>query len=155
MAEWAIPFNVMTVLPKSFHLNVSAAHFKWNILWKNLLVWNWGGGTQTQYKKSYRDVPQIWVAKSASWNINDPLSNAKFGTVYEWVDFSKKVPNLSQNWLKFKEICEKSGNFGQNLAQNYAKLVYEWSFFVGKMVYMVHFQIPSGTSLPTMRPPCM
>ena len=27
----------------------------------------------TQYKKSSRDVPPTWVAKSASWNINDPL----------------------------------------------------------------------------------
>ena len=35
--------------------------------------------------------------------------------VYEWVNFSK----LSQNWLKFKKILEKLGDFAQNLANWY------------------------------------
>ena len=33
----------------------------------------------TQYKRPYRDVPQTWVPKSASWFINDPFFYAKFG----------------------------------------------------------------------------
>ena len=43
----------------------------------------WGmqslGVGSTQYKRPYRDVPPTWVAKSASWYLNDPLKNAKFG----------------------------------------------------------------------------
>ena len=33
----------------------------------------------TQYKRLYGDVPPTWVAKSASWYINDPLFCAKCG----------------------------------------------------------------------------
>ena len=32
--------------------------------------------------------------------------------------FFKIFPNLNQNWLKFKKLLEKSGDFGQILAQN-------------------------------------
>ena len=34
--------------------------------------------------------------------------------------FFKIWPHMSQNWLKFKKILEKIGNFVQNLAQNWA-----------------------------------
>ena len=70
-----------------------------------------------------------------------PVWNAKSGI---WMGrFFKIWPNLSQNWLKFKKILEKIGNFVQNLAQNWAnwymngllKLVFVW----------VYFQIHGGT----------
>ena len=37
------------------------------------------GELRTQYKRHYGDKPPTWVAKSASWCMNDPLQNAKFG----------------------------------------------------------------------------
>ena len=42
--------------------------------------------------------------------------------VYEWVIFFQKFYKIqmSQYWLKLKKIWTKSGNFGQNLAQNWA-----------------------------------
>ena len=43
------------------------------------------GGGGTQYKRLYGDVPPTWVAKSASWYLNDPLKTQNL--VYEWVDF--------------------------------------------------------------------
>ena len=30
-------------------------------------------GVGIQYKRPYKDVPPTWVAKSASWYMNDPL----------------------------------------------------------------------------------
>ena len=45
--------------------------------------------------------------------------------------FFKSSPNLSQNWLKFKKILEKSGDFDQTLAKNW--LVYEWVAFSWKI----------------------
>ena len=56
-----------------------------------------------------------WVAKSASWHMNDPLKNAKIGYMNGLI-FQK----FCQNWLKFKKILEKLGDFAQNLAQNWA-----------------------------------
>ena len=59
-------------------------------------------------------VPQIWVAKSASWYLNDHLSNAK---MWNFVHtqcmgrFFQNLPYMSQNWLKFKESLEKSGDW--------------------------------------------
>ena len=38
-----------------------------------------GGVGGTQYKRPYGDVLPTWAAKSASWYMNDPLKNAKFG----------------------------------------------------------------------------
>ena len=43
--------------------------------------------------------------------------------------FFKIFPNLSQNWLKFKETFDKSGDFAQNLD----RLVYEWVTFSWKI----------------------
>ena len=37
-------------------------------------------------------------------------------------------PNL-RNWLKFKKILEKSGDFAQNLAKKLGQLVYKWVTF--------------------------
>ena len=56
----------------------------------------WEGGTQ--YKRPYKDVPPTWVAKSASWSLNDLLFYAKFG---KWMGkffnyFLKLKPNLAQ-----------------------------------------------------------
>ena len=80
--------------------------------WKKLPPHPGGGGTQ--YRRPYGDVPQTWVAKSAFWYMNDPLFDAKFDI---WMGYFVKIfPNFSQNWLKFKKIWKKLGNFGQNLA---------------------------------------
>ena len=46
--------------------------------------------------------------------------------------FFKIFPNLSQNWLKFKKILEKSGDFAQNLAQNWADWYMNGSLFLEK-----------------------
>ena len=46
------------------------------------------GTTVVQECATNRDVPQTWIAKSASWYINDLLFYAKFG-MSEWVDFYK------------------------------------------------------------------
>ena len=63
--------------------------------------------------------------------------------VYEWVDFSKFGQILSQNWLKFKKILEKIGNFVQNLAQNWAGWYMNGLLFLEKLVFVwVYFQIP-------------
>ena len=63
--------------------------------------------------------------------------------VYDWVDFFKIWPNLSQNWLKFKKILEKIGNFVQNLAQNWVDWFMNGLRFLEKVVFVwVYFQIP-------------
>ena len=63
--------------------------------------------------------------------------------------FFKIWPNLSQNWLKFKKILEKIGNFVQNLAQNWANWYMNGLLFLEKLVFvLVYFQIHGGTSLP-------
>ena len=56
--------------------------------------------------------------------------------------FIKIFPNLSQNWLKFKKICKKSGEFAQNWYVNE-------SLFLEKLVFvLVYFQI-SRRHVPT------
>ena len=63
--------------------------------------------------------------------------------------FFKIWPNLSQNWLKFKKILEKIGNFVQNLAQNWADWYMNGLLFLEKLVFVwVYFQIP-GQHIPT------
>ena len=74
--------------------------------------------------------------------------------VYEWPLIRCKIwymngtifkiwPNLSQNWLKFKKILEKIGNFVQNLAQNRADWYMNGLLFLEKLVFVwVYFQIP-------------
>ena len=62
-----------------------------------------GGGTR--YKIPYGDVPPKWVAKSASLYLNDPLKTQNL--VFEWVDFFKILPNLSQKFCKNREIFLK------------------------------------------------
>ena len=50
--------------------------------------------------------------------------------------FFKIFPNLSQNWLKFKKIFEKSGDFAQNLGKfgpKLCRLVYKWVTFSWKI----------------------
>ena len=52
---------------------------------------------------------------------------------FEWVHFSK----FSQTWLKFKKILEKSGDFAQSLAQNWADWYINGSLFLlEKLVYL-------------------
>ena len=54
--------------------------------------------------------------------------------VYEWVDFSKFSQIWAHaNWLKFKKILEKAGDFDQNSAQKLGRLVYEWVIFLEKL----------------------
>ena len=55
----------------------------------------------------------------------------------------QKFRNLSQNWLKFKKILEKSGDFVQNLAKNWTDWYMNGSLFLEKLVFVwVYFQIP-------------
>ena len=56
--------------------------------------------------------------------------------VYEWVDFFKSSLNLSQNWLKFKKILEKSGDFAQNLAKYWTDWYMNGSLFLEKLVFV-------------------
>ena len=59
----------------------------------------------TQHKRPFGDVSSVWVAKSASYYINDPQKcTIWFGTVCKWMIFPKCFPNLSQNCFKFKKI---------------------------------------------------
>ena len=53
--------------------------------------------------------------------------------------FFKIFPNLSQNWLNFNKILEKSGDFAQNLAQNWTDWFMNGSlfFFVEKLVFVL------------------
>ena len=97
------------------------------------------GGYSVQ-KRPYGDVPPTWVAESASWYMNDPLENAKFGI---WMGRCFKIsPNWSQNWLKFKKILEKSGDFAQNLMQNWSNWYMKGSLFLEKLVFVwVYFRI--------------
>ena len=58
--------------------------------------------------------------------------------VYEWVDFSK----FSENWLKFGNNLEKSGNLTQNFTQNCFDWYMNGSLFLEKLVFVwVYFQI--------------
>ena len=62
--------------------------------------------------------------------------------------------NLSQNWLKFKKILEKIGNFVQNLAQNWANWYMNGLLFLEKLVFVwVYFQIRGGTKTKLEYPP--
>ena len=68
--------------------------------------------------------------------------------------FFKIWPNLSQNWLKFKKILEKIGNFVQNLAQNWANWYMNGLLFLEKLVFVwVYFQIRGGTKTKLEYPP--
>ena len=72
--------------------------------------------------------------------------------VCEWVNFSTFSQNLSQNWLKFKEILEKSGDFAWNVAKKLSRLVYEWVTFSWKIgicmdLLSKRWHIPTKTKL--------
>ena len=55
----------------------------------------------------------------------------------------QKFPKWSQNWLKFKKILEKSGDFAQNFAKNGTEWYMNGSPFLEKLVFVwVYFQIP-------------
>ena len=62
----------------------------------------------------------------------------------------QKFRNLSQNWLKFKKILEKSGDFVQNLAKNWTDWYMNGSLFLEKLVlvWVYTFKFRGGTSLP-------
>ena len=63
--------------------------------------------------------------------------------------FFKIFLNLSLNWLKFKKILEKSGDFAQNLAQNWSGWYMNGSLFLEKLVFVwFTFKFRSRTSLP-------
>ena len=66
--------------------------------------------------------------------------NMEFGI---WLcQFFKIDLNLSQNWLKFKKILTKLGNFVQNWDQNWADWYMNGSLFLEKLVSVwVYFQI--------------
>ena len=57
--------------------------------------------------------------------------------------FFKNFPNMSQNWFKFKKILEKSGDFAQILAQNWANWYMNESLFLEELIFVwVYFHIP-------------
>ena len=59
------------------------------------------GGGGTQYNRPYGDVLPMRVAEWASWYMNDPLEDTKFGI---WMGQLFKIfPNSSQYWLKFRK----------------------------------------------------
>ena len=66
---------------------------------------------------------------------------------------------MSPNWLKFKKMWEKLGDFAQNSAQNWADCYMNTSFFLEKLVFVrVYFQIswehlPTKTKLEDPPPP--
>ena len=56
--------------------------------------------------------------------------------------FFKIFPSLSQNWLKFKKVLEKSGDFAQNLAQTWSDWYMNGLLFLEKLVFVwVYFKI--------------
>ena len=61
----------------------------------------------------------------------------------------KICPNLSQNWLKFKKILEKSSDFAQNLARNWTDwYMNELLFLENWYLYGSTFKFRGGTSIP-------
>ena len=70
--------------------------------------------------------------------------------VYEWVDFSKIVPNLNPNWLKFGWFCSKVGPKLNRLDWNIngslllEKLVFVWVYF---QILRWHVPVPTKTKL--------
>ena len=57
--------------------------------------------------------------------------------------------NLSQNWLKFKKILEKLGDFAQNWAPNWPIGKWMGDFFLKNWyLYGSLFKFCGGTSLP-------
>ena len=61
-------------------------------------------------KRSVGMCHKRWVAKSASWFINDPLFYANFGMCYfEWVNFSK-FQKIGSNLRKVEKIVGSSQN---------------------------------------------
>ena len=71
--------------------------------------------------------------------MNDLSKNAKFGT--RMGRFFKMFLNLSQNWLKFKKILEKVGDFAQNFSKNWADYYKNGSLFPEKFVFVwIYFQ---------------
>ena len=103
------------------------------------------GSNNREDKRPYGDVPPTWVAKSASWYINDPLCRNWYmnGSIFQF--FQKFEPN----WFNLRKLEEKkSGDFGQNLALWYMN----GSLFLGKLVYVwAKFQISRGTFLPKQK----
>ena len=115
---------------QQFHLWVATQQFilvshtrriMWLIVVFSFTLWNEfveiRGGYSVQ--KTLRGCAANMDRKSASWYMN---------LAYELANFSK-FPKLSQNWLKFKKILEKSDDFAQILAPKMGRLVYEWVTF--------------------------
>ena len=59
------------------------------------------GRGYAQYKMPYEDVPQKWVAESATWYINDTLIKCKTWYLNGSIFFFNL--NLSQIWFKFRK----------------------------------------------------
>ena len=83
----------------------------------------------TQYKRLYGDVPLTWVAKSASWYMNDHLIKCKIQYTYEWIDLSK----FPQIWAKTLENFGKIGWFCSNFGPKFCRLENEWVTFSWKI----------------------
>ena len=102
-------------------------------------TWNLGGCNLVQ--KTLRGFAANMGSKINLLVYEWPLLKCKSGIWMGW--FFKIWPNLSQNWLKFKKILEKIGNFVQNLAQNWADWYMNGLLFLEKLVFVwVYFQIP-------------
>ena len=62
---------------------------------------------RTQYKRSYGDVPQTWVAKSASWYIVPYFIQ---NLTFEFVDFQKFSQIWAKNGSNLRKFEKMSGN---------------------------------------------
>ena len=104
-----------------------------------ILFWTrWGGDSVQKILQGRAANISIWMTPYKTQHL-----------VYEWVNFSKIFRNLGQNWPKFKKIWEESGDFAQNLVQNWADWYTNGSVFLEKLVFVWStFKFRGGTSLP-------
>ena len=72
----------------TFEVNLSYGHTNKSTVCASQ-VWKYRGGSQ--YKRPYGDVPPTWVAKSASWYMNDPFIKCKI-----WYVNGSVFKNFSQ-----------------------------------------------------------
>ena len=114
-------------------LNAKHLEFCW-LFWGDMAIWKvWMGGGYLIQK----------TLRGCATNMGSKISLL----VYEWPLIKCKIwymnGSIFQNWLKFKKILEKIGNFVQNLAQNWANWYVNGLLFLVKLVFVwVYFQIP-------------
>ena len=122
-------------------------------------MWNWAENDMKtcglpRGVLSTKDPSPTWVAKSASWYINDPLFHAKFwyknGSIVQiFLKFEPKskkwkIKQTKQNKTKNQQVI--FANFGQNFAKNQGGW-YIWIghfFFESWHLYGSNFKSPAA-----------